>query len=155
MLHDIPRCEKKLIALKAELEDCAFEYVSGRQWIVLVYEDIQFFTTAKEAFAGADVVFFLASLPLTGDNRRSLLSKNIAIYQDFGSNLNEVANKNCISIVVANPANTLAYVLMVNAPTIPRKNFIALNCTDHDRARSIALRICREKCISFGWLSSR
>ena len=60
MLHDIPRCEKKLIALKAELEDCAFEYVSGRQWIVLIHEDILFFTTAKEAFAGADVVFFLA-----------------------------------------------------------------------------------------------
>ena len=132
--------------MKAELEDCAFEYVSGRQYISIVSEDILFYTTAKEAFAGADVVFFLASLPLTGDDRRCLLNKNIAIYKDFGSCLNEVASKSCINIVVANPANTLAYVLMVNAPTIPRKNFFALNCTDHDRDRSIALRICREKC---------
>ena len=29
VLHDIPRCEKKLIALCEELKDCAFDYVTS------------------------------------------------------------------------------------------------------------------------------
>ena len=72
------------------------------------------------------MIFFLASLPLTGGDRSSLLSKNISIYSDFGK--------------------ALTYALMASAPSISRKNFFALNTTDHNRARSIALRICRERC---------
>ena len=92
------------------------------------------------------MIFFLASLPLTGGDRSSLLIKNIIIYSDFGKALDEVAHKNCYSVVIANPANTLTYALMASAPSISRKNFFALNTTDHNRARSIALRICRERC---------
>ena len=92
------------------------------------------------------MIFFLASLPLTGGDRSSLLSKNISIYSDFGKALDEVAHKNCYSVVIANPANTLTYTLMASAPSFSRKNFFALDTTDHNRARSIALRICRERC---------
>ena len=110
---------------------------------------IEYFTDPRQAFTNADVIFFLASLPFSGESRRNLLCKNINIYIDFGKALEECAHKDCISIVVANPANTLAYVLMTNAPSISRKNFLALNTTDHNRARSIALKICRERCTMF------
>ena len=110
---------------------------------------IEYFTDPRQAFANADVIFFLASLPFSGESRRDLLCKNINIYIDFGKALEECAHKNCVSIVVANPANTLAYVLMTNAPSLNRKNFLALNTTDHNRARSIALKICRERCTVF------
>ncbi|CBK20544.2 uncharacterized protein [Blastocystis hominis] len=134
VLHDIPRCEQKLVALKAELEDCAFPYVSS----------IEFFTDPLNAFRDADIVFFLASLPLTGPDRASLLEKNINIYIEFGKALEQVASRTCKSIVVANPANTLAYVLMQTAPSIPRSNFAALNRTDHNRTRSLTLDACRK-----------
>lgn len=65
---------------------------------------------------------------------------------NFGKALEAGAHKNCKSIVIANPANTLTYVLMKTAPSIARDGFIALNRTDFNRARMIALRICREKC---------
>lgn len=107
-----------------------------------------------DAFKNADVIFFLASLPFSGTDRLELLTKNISIYLEFGHALETQANKNCKCIIVANPANTLTYALMKTAPSIPKSNFIALNRTDHNRARSIALRICREHCFFFLLFSS-
>ena len=115
---------------------------------LFLYVAIEYATDPFVAFKDADVVFFLASLPMKG-NRASLLSSNISIYMNFGKALEAGAHKNCKSIVVANPANTLTYVLMKTAPSIARDGFIALNRTDFNRARMIALRICREKCNYF------
>lgn len=134
------------MALKAELEDCAFPYVSSKGVFVILHSGIEFFTDPLDAFRDADIVFFLASLPLTGPDRASLLEKNINIYIEFGKALEQVASRTCKSIVVANPANTLAYVLMQTAPSLPRSNFAALNRTDHNRARSLTLDACRKAC---------
>ena len=37
VLNDIPQCEKKLIALREELKDCAFPYVSSILSIIYFY----------------------------------------------------------------------------------------------------------------------
>lgn len=113
---------------------------------MISHPGIEFFTDPLDAFRDADIVFFLASLPLTGPDRASLLEKNINIYIEFGKALEQVASRTCKSIVVANPANTLAYVLMQTAPSLPRSNFAALNRTDHNRARSLTLDACRKAC---------
>lgn len=143
------------MALKAELEDCAFPYVSSNRAFVILHSGIEFFTDPLDAFRDADIVFFLASLPLTGPDRASLLEKNINIYIEFGKALEQVASRTCKSIVVANPANTLAYVLMQTAPSLPRSNFAALNRTDHNRARSLTLDACRKACTLYSLVLSR
>ena len=153
VLHDIPRCEQKLVALKAELEDCAFPYVSSICFCSRSRLGIEFFTSPFDAFRDANLIFFLASLPLTGQGRASLLEKNANIYIGFGKAMEQGACRDCRAIVVANPANTLSYILMRCAPSIPRENFVALNRTDHNRARSIVLDLCRQKCV-FPSLSS-
>ena len=44
--------------------------------------------------------------------------------------------------MVGNPANTNCYILMKNAPSIPRKNFSALTRLDLNRSRAqIAMRL--------------
>lgn len=91
-------------------------------------------------------------MPLGNGDRASLLEKNINIYVDFGKAMEAGSHRDCKCIVVANPANTLTYVLMKSAPSIYKEGFVALNRTDYNRARSIALRICREKCIHFSCL---
>lgn len=146
VLHDIPRCENKLIALCEELKDCAFPYVTSISIVKCNRIGIEYFTNPFDAFKNANVIFFLASLPLGNGDRASLLTKNITIYIEFGKAMEAGACRDCKSIVVANPANTLTYVLMQSAPSIAKEGFIALNRTDYNRARSIALRICREQC---------
>jgi len=55
--------------------------------------------------------------------RADLLRDNAKIFIEDGKALNKYAKKTCHSLVVANPCNTLCYVLAKNAPSIPVTNF--------------------------------
>ena len=44
--------------------------------------------------------------------------------------MNKYAKRTCHSVVIANPANTMTYVLAKNAPDIPKENFCALTRLD-------------------------
>lgn len=69
-----------------------------------------------------------------GMERKDLLSANGKIFKEQGAILDKVAKKTVKVLVVGNPANTNAMIMMRNAPSIPPENFTALTRLDLNRA---------------------
>ena len=91
-----------------------------------------------EAFKGVQYAFMIGGFPrLAGMQRSDLIAKNTAIFSEAGKAIDAVADKNIKVIVVANPANTNACVLMEHAKSIPRENFSAMTRLDANRAKSL------------------
>lgn len=69
------------------------------------------------------------------------MSKNVAIYKHQAAALEKNAAQGCKVVVVANPANTNALILMEHAPSIPRAKITCLTRLDHNRAKAqVALK---------------
>lgn len=91
-----------------------------------------------EAFKGVQYAFMIGGFPrLAGMQRSDLIAKNTAIFSEAGKAIDAVADKNIKVLVVANPANTNACVLMEHAKSIPRENFSAMTRLDANRAKSL------------------
>ncbi len=67
--------------------------------------------------------------------RKDLLDMNKKIFIEQSKALSS-ANKTVKCVVVANPANTNAYILSYFNPDIPKKNITCLTRLDHNRAVS-------------------
>ena len=101
---------------------------------------------AMEAFKGVQYAFLIGGFPrLKGMLRKDLIAKNTAIFSETGKAIDAVADKNIKVLVVANPANTNARVLMEHAPSIPRENFAAMTRLDANRARSLLRETASKK----------
>ena len=85
-------------------------------------------------FKDADVIVFLGGFPRKpGMERKDLLQVNKKIFIEQGKALS-VAKKDVKCLVVANPANTNAYVLRHFSEGIDPKNITCLSRLDHNRA---------------------
>ena len=90
------------------------------------------------AFAGTDVICLVGGFPRKkGMERKDLIAKNTTIFSAQGRALQKVGKPDAKVLVVANPANTNANILMRHAPKIPRANFTAMTRLDHNRARAM------------------
>jgi len=124
-LLEIAPALKVLEAVKMELNDCAFPLL----------EDVICTDDAKVAFTGSDYGLMVGAKPRgPGMERADLLKDNGKIFSTLGKVINEVANPNMKIVVVGNPANTNAYILMKNAPNLNPRNITALMRLDHNRA---------------------
>ncbi len=124
-LIEVPDALKALEGVVMELQDCAFPLLRG----VKVTSDW------KEGFANADYALLVGAKPRgKGMERADLLKDNAKIFQETGKAIDAVANKNCLTLVVGNPANTNALVASANAPNIDPTQFSAMTRLDHDRA---------------------
>ncbi|KAA0190244.1 Cytosolic malate dehydrogenase [Fasciolopsis buskii] len=132
-LFDIPPMLNSLHGLQMELDDCAFPLVRG-----VVITD-----KAEVAFEDIDIALMVGAMPRKeGMERKDLLQANANIFKEQGKVLNEKAKKTVKVIVVGNPANTNALIMMKNAPSIPKENFSAMTRLDHNRATAqIAKRL--------------
>jgi malate/lactate dehydrogenase len=93
-------------------------------------------TNANDAFEDIDIAIFLGGFPRKkGMTRRDLLKINAGIFKAQATALNKHAKKTCHSLVIANPANTLCFVLASNCPNISPNNFSALTRLDQNRAK--------------------
>ena len=127
-LLDVPSMQDKLHGLMMEIDDCAFPFFDK----VIATDQLE------TAFADADVAIFLGAMPRKkGMDRRDLFSANGAIFKEQGRVLNEVASKEVQSLVVGNPCNTNAYVLMKNAPSLDPKRFYSMNMLDQNHFHSL------------------
>lgn len=118
-----------LHGLQMELDDCAFPLVRG-----VVITD-----KAEVAFEDIDIALMVGAMPRKeGMERKDLLQANANIFKEQGKVLNEKAKKTVKVIVVGNPANTNALIMMKNAPSIPKENFSAMTRLDHNRATAQA-----------------
>ncbi|MCF6192965.1 MAG: malate dehydrogenase, partial [Kangiellaceae bacterium] len=124
-LLEITPALKVLEAVKMELNDCAFPLL----------EDVICTDDAKIAFTGSEYGLMVGAKPRgPGMERADLLKDNGKIFSTLGKVINEVANPNMKIVVVGNPANTNAYILMKNAPNLNPENITALMRLDHNRA---------------------
>lgn len=62
--------------------------------------------------------------------------KNAAIFRSQGSALAEYADKDVKVLVVGNPANTNALVLLRSAPGVNPKNITCMTRLDHNRTKA-------------------
>jgi malate dehydrogenase len=87
-------------------------------------------------FKDADVVVFIGGFPRKkGMERKDLLEMNKKIFVEQAKALSS-AKPNVRCVVVANPANTNAYILSHFNPSIPKQNITCLTRLDHNRAVS-------------------
>lgn len=150
-LFDITAMLSSMNGLQMELQDCAFPLLKQ----VVVTDKVEV------AFNQIDVALMVGAMPRKeGMERKDLLTANVNIFKEQGSALDKYAKKTVKVVVVGNPANTNALVMMKHAPSIPSENFSALTRLDHNRAQSyIACRLgipCTDvkNCIIWGNHSS-
>jgi len=127
-LLDLPQVLQNVHGVVMELEDCAFPLLAG----VVVTDD------PISAFRDIDAAMLVGSRPRSkGMERRDLLVANAEIFRTQGRALNEAAKRNARIVVVGNPANTNAAILMHNAPDFPKDNITSMIRLDHNRAVSM------------------
>jgi malate dehydrogenase len=123
-LLEITPALKVLEAVAMELNDCAFPLLQG-----IVITD-----NAEVAFKDADYGLLVGAKPRgPGMERSDLLKDNGKIFSTLSKIVDKVASKNIKIVVVGNPANTNAYILSKNAPSINPRNITALTRLDHNR----------------------
>ena len=126
-LLEIPPAMNALQGVIMELKDCAFPLVAG----VVATDD------PNVAFKDADFALLVGSRPRgPGMERSDLLKANGAIFTVQGKALSDNANPNCKVLVVGNPANTNALILLKSAPKLNPGNITAMMRLDHNRAMS-------------------
>ena len=117
-----------------ELEDCNFENL----------QSANFYTNSDEAFKNCDLIIFLGGFPRkAGMERSELLKINGEIFSKQAESL-IFANKNCKCIVIANPCNTNAKILLTKilkneklSKHIQKNNITCLSRLDHNRANNL------------------
>jgi len=126
-LLDIPASASALNGVLMELQDCAFPLLAD---VSITHDPI-------EAFDQVDIAILVGARPRSkGMERKDLLTANGEIFSAQGKILNQVAKRNAKILVVGNPANTNAYIVMKNAPDLLTENFSAMLRLDHNRALS-------------------
>lgn len=124
-LLEITPALKVCEAVAMELNDCAFPLVKD----VVVTDD------PAVAFKDAKIGLMVGAKPRgPGMERKDLIADNGKIFSSLGKVIDEVADKDIRICVVGNPANTNAYILAANAPSINQRNITALTRLDHNRA---------------------
>jgi malate dehydrogenase len=124
-LLEIPDALKAVEGTAMELDDCAFELLSG----VDISDD------PNKAFDGANVAVLVGARPRSkGMERSDLLEANGGIFKPQGRALNDHAASDIRVLVVGNPANTNCLIAKSNAPDIPAERFTAMTRLDHNRA---------------------
>jgi malate dehydrogenase len=124
-LLEIPDALKAVEGTAMELDDCAFELLSG----------IDISDDPNQAFDGANIAMLVGARPRSkGMERSDLLEANGGIFKPQGKALNEHAASDIKVVVVGNPANTNCLIAKSNAPDIPAERFTAMTRLDHNRA---------------------
>ncbi len=126
-LLDIEPAMNALNGVMMELDDCAFPLIHS---ITASYDPFV-------AFKDAQIAILVGSRPRSkGMERKDLLEANGVIFTTQGQALAEVADKNVKVLVVGNPANTNALILLKNAPSLNPANITSMMRLDHNRAIS-------------------
>ncbi len=108
-----------------ELRDCAFPLL----------EDIKITASLEEGFRGVNWAILVGAMPRQkGMERADLLAKNAGIFSQQGLALQQNAASDVKALVVGNPCNTNAYILMKHAPDIPSEHIFAMTMLDQNRA---------------------
>lgn len=124
-LLEVPDAIRHLNGALMELEDCAFPAL----------KDVIISDAPDVVFRDVEFVFMVGARPRqAGMERKDLIRMNSEIFKSQGEALNRVASRDVRVVVVANPANTNALVVIKNAPDLDPSRVTALTRLDHNRA---------------------
>ncbi|KAG5500626.1 hypothetical protein JKF63_03722 [Porcisia hertigi] len=131
-LLDIEPALKALSGVEAELEDCAFPLLDK----VVITAD------PRVAFDGVTIAIMCGAFPRkAGMERRDLLEMNARIFKEQGEAIAAVAASDCRVLVVGNPANTNALILLKSSQgKLKPRNVTAMTRLDHNRALALLAR---------------
>ena len=120
---------ESLEGLKMEGEDLAHELL----------RDIVVTSDMKEAFKNCSAIVLLDDLTRNSDeDKASWVKRNAAHFSAYAKVINEVALKNVIVLLTGNgPINTNTYMMIKNAPNIPRQNFVGLSRRIENNAKAV------------------
>lgn len=131
VLLDIPPSTEMLRGVVMEVEDLAYPLCAG----------VLGTTDAAVGFRDADVCIFLGAFPRReGMERKDVMARNVGIFQAQGSAVAAYAKPSVKCLVVGNPANTNAAILlgaMQATKAIDCKSITALTRLDHNRASAM------------------
>src|SRR5262245_22364369 len=120
-----PKAMDALEGVAMELEDCAFQTLTG----LVVTDD------PNQAFDGCNWALLVGSFPRgPGMERKELLDRNGKIFVGQGKALAAKAAKDVRILVVGNPCNTNCLVAYSNGREIPAERWAAMTRLDHNRA---------------------
>uniref|UniRef100_A0A7S2X027 malate dehydrogenase n=1 Tax=Chloropicon primus TaxID=1764295 RepID=A0A7S2X027_9CHLO len=123
-LLEIPPAATALEGVCMELTDAAFPLLQG---VVAT-------TDPAVACKDVDIACFIGGFPRkAGMERKDVMSKNVNIYKSIASGIEAHAKPTVKCVVVANPANTNAYILKKYAPKMDKKSITCLTRLDHNR----------------------
>jgi malate dehydrogenase len=126
VILEIPSSMKELLGVKMEIDDCAFKSLSS----VTTTDSID------EAFDGIDYAFLVGAKPRSkGMERSDLLKENGKIFLTQGKALNRSPGAKVL--VIGNPCNTNALILMHAAKNLDPFNIRAMTRLDQNRAVSM------------------
>jgi len=128
-LLDIEPALGALEGVDAELMDCAFPLLDS----VVITAD------PRVAFDGVNIAILCGAFPRKqGMERKELLEKNSSIFSEQGAIMAELADPDCHILVVGNPANTNAYILLRAVRSrIKPENVTAMTRLDHNRSLAL------------------
>jgi len=123
-LLEIPPAATALEGVKMELIDASFPLLRG---VVAT-------TDPTEACKDVDIACFVGGFPRkAGMERKDVMSKNVSIYKAIATSIEAHAKASVKCVVVANPANTNAFILSKYAPKLDKKSVTCLTRLDHNR----------------------
>ena len=109
-----------------ELNDCAFPLLNS----------INYTSDLATGFKGVNWALMVGAVPRkAGMERSDLLKINGGIFIAQGKALGEHAASNVRTLVVGNPCNTNALIMMHHAREVPHDQFFAMTMLDENRAR--------------------
>ena len=124
-LLEVTPAMKMLEGVVMELQDCAFSTLAS----------VETSDNPDVAFKNADYAYLVGARPRgPGMERKDLLEANAAIFSVQGKALNKHASHNIRVLVVGNPANTNALIILNNVPDLHPRNITAMMRLDHNRA---------------------
>ncbi|MES1919682.1 Malate dehydrogenase, cytoplasmic, variant 2 [Bonamia ostreae] len=127
VLFDIPQMADRLESLRMEIQDMCCPNITT----------LKIATSYKDAFMDADGVILLGGYPRKkGMLRKDLISLNAPIFKETGEAISKYSSPNAKILVVANPANTNALVLLKSSK-LPPKNITALSFLDSNRLKGL------------------
>jgi len=125
---EVPEVLGALNGVVMELEDCAFPLL----------QEVRVGSDPYKLFEGAEAVFLVGAKPRgPGMERKDLLIDNGKIFVEQGKALDQVADKEALSLVVGNPCNTNCLIALSQAKRLKSSQFFAMTRLDQNRAVSM------------------
>lgn len=130
-LHLVDTNDKleELEGLKMESEDLAHGLL----------RDISITSDVKKAFRNCSAIVLLDDLIQKPDeDKASWIKRNTSHFVAYAKVINEVAQKNVKVLLTGNgPINMNTYMMIQNAPNIPRQNFVGLSRRVENNAKAV------------------